>query len=412
VRILLISLYFPPDLSSTGMLMEQLAHELVLLGHDVTVVSARPHHTAEPVRPGRRSWLPSWEQREKIRILWLPVPTFGARESTLSRLSMYAVFNVFSLLGAFWAGRHDIVFTPSPPLTNGLVSSLVGRLWGIPSVYIVHDLVPEAYVQFGVVKNPLLIRFLEGIEATVYRWNTRVSVLSASFRDHLAQKHVPIGKIDIVPNFADLREIDSLPRANALSTRLGLDGKFVVMHAGTIAYRHGVEVLIDAARLLVDLQDVVVLIVGDGAKQPEVEAYMKASSLPNVRMMPFLPREDLAALRACADVQTIVLRRGMTSHSVPCKVYEIMASERPFVAAVDEGSTIWQLAHDTGCGVAVTPESASEIATAVRRLYTDRTLAAAMAGRGRAEAQRAYSSEAVGARYDQIFRELAGRGGR
>lgn len=409
VRILLISLYFPPDLASTGVLMEQLARDLQARGHAITVITSTPHYTDAARGAARRRFLPHWERGPDLAILRVPVPAFGKRESMMGRSVTYAAFNLFSLVGALFAGRQDIVFTPSPPLTSGLVSALIGRFKGIPSVYNVQDLVPEAYVQFGSLKSRRLISLFERIEAAVYRRNNRVSVISNSFRDHLIGKRVPSDKIDVVPNFVDLGEITPLARANELSTRLGLDERFVVMHAGSIAYRHGVEVLVDAARLLIDLPDVLFLIVGDGAKRDQVAAYAREANLPNVRMEPFVPRHELSLLRASADVQMIVLRRGMTSHSVPCKVYEIMGSERPVIAAVDEGSTIWELIRETNCGVAVQPECATEIAAAVRRLHADRRLAAGMAGRGRRHVEAQYSVQAVGRQYDAIFRRLAGQ---
>ena len=129
----------------------------------------------------------------------------------------------------------------------------------------------------------------------------------------------------------------------------------------------------------------------------------------NVRVMGIEPREEVSLFRASSDVQMIVLRRGKTSHSVPRKVYEIMASERSFVAAVDEGSPIWQPAKEDQGGLAIAPESAEQIAAAVRRLYMDRSLAADMARRGRQGVEAQDSVQAVGGRYDAIFRRLTYR---
>jgi colanic acid biosynthesis glycosyl transferase WcaI len=388
--------------------MEHLTAELTRLGHRVSVISTVPHYADR--ESGRQSggWWPRWTVENGARVLRVRVPSVGKRESAPARLLNYVVFNSWSFAASLCSGAQDLVFTLSPPLTGGLVTALAGWLRGIPSIYNVQDLVPEAYVQFGVIKNPHVIRAFERIEAAVYRRNTHITVISESFRDHLLAKRVPAEKIDVVPNFVDLDEIRPLPRENALSTRLALDGRFVVMHAGSVAYRHGVEVLVEAAGLLTDLPDVLFLFVGGGTMWESLERSARASGLDNVRLLPYQPRADLPLLRACADVQAIVLRRGMTSHSVPSKVYEIMASRRPFVAAVDARSTIWHLA-DQGYGVAVEPESAAQIAAAVRRLHADRPGGAAMAARARAYVEANCSRQAVGARYDELFRRLAVR---
>ena len=178
------------------------------------------------------------------------------------------------------------------------------------------------------------------------------------------------------------------------------------MHAGSIAYRHGVEVLVDAAKLLAHEPEILFFVVGGGSKRHVVEARAKEANLQNFQMMGYVDWKELRWLRASADVQMIVLRRGMTSHSVPCKVYEIMASGRPFVSAVDEGSTIWEIVKQSECGIAVTPESAKEIADAILRLYHHRERGQGMAKNGRREAVSRYSASAVAKQYDELFRQL------
>ena len=224
MTILLISLYFPPAVPSTGMLMELLFKEVKELGHEVTVITAFATETA-----GKAAELPwwqlfSWEKTSGVQILRLRVPAFGGGESTISRTLNYITFNLFSFVAALLVGRKDIIFTPSPPLTNGIAAWLIGLLKRVPTVYNVQDLVPEAYIRFGVLKNPTLIRFFEWIENLVYRKNTRVSVISESFAEHLRQKGVPSEKISVIPNFVDVAEIAPLPRHNALSKKWGIDG--------------------------------------------------------------------------------------------------------------------------------------------------------------------------------------------
>lgn len=401
LRILLISLYYPPEVTSNGVLMQQLARRLRDSGHDISVIAAFPQYSGG-------GWWPIIKRspEDGISVWRVRVPAFGARESFITRAMQYLIFNTLTLLVSPFTGPADVVFTLSPPLTNGIVSRIVALWKRAPSVYNVQDLVPEAYVQFGVLKNRTVIRLFERLERRVYRKNTILTVISNSFRDHLLGKGVPSEKIEMIPNFVDTDEIRPLPRENALSARLGLEGKFAVMHAGSIAYRHGVEVLVDAAKLLVDLPGLVFVIVGEGSKRHVLDERAREANLPNLRIFDYVDRVDLPLLRATADVQMIVLRRGHTSHSVPSKVYEIMASGRPFVAAVDEGSTIWEIAREADCGLTVAPESAEEIARAVRRLYQDRALAAAMGERGRSHAAAHYSAGAIAAQYDALFRRM------
>jgi len=56
---------------------------------------------------------------------------------------------------------------------------------------------------------------------------------------------------------------------------------------------------------------------------------------------------------------------------VPSKVYTIMASGRPVVAAVDPGSDAWNLVEQAQCGLCIEPENPHALAEAIRTLYAD-----------------------------------------
>jgi len=364
----------------------------------VTVVTS----VAEGSEVSRRGWSSDGE----ARVLRLPLPKFRQSGSTVARLLVFGCFNVLSFVAGIFSGAQDVIYSPSPPFTNGLVTWLLGRLRRIPSVYNVQDFQTEAYVQFGVLHNPSLIRVLRAMERFACMANTRVAVLAQSWREYLEREGVDASRIAVIRNFVDIEEIRPLPISNIFSRRHAFDGKFVVMHAGTIAFRHGLGVLVEAAALLGDLPDVLFVIVGGGSKRTELEEQVEKAELPNVLLLPWQSRADLPYVRAAADVHMIVLRRGMTTHSVPCKVYEIMASGRPFIAAVDVNSEIDLIAGQVDCGIVVEPESAQAIAAAVRRLHGDRKMAREMGEIGRGEAVARYSVTTSAGQYEALFEEI------
>ena len=86
--------------------------------------------------------------------------------------------------------------------------------------------------------------------------------------------------------------------------------------------------------------DIVVAIVGDGVKRADLEARVRERGLGNVRFLPYQPRERLAESFAAADVFVVSLARGLAGYIVPSKLYGILASGRPYVAAVEEASEV------------------------------------------------------------------------
>jgi colanic acid biosynthesis glycosyl transferase WcaI len=233
-----------------------------------------------------------------------------------------------------------------------------------------------------------------------------VTVISTAMRDNLRVKGVPSDKLKLIANFADSDFITPLPRANPFSDALGLGGKFVVMHAGNLGYVYDLGGLLDAASRLNQLDDLRVIIVGDGVAKAALEEQVRRRQLSNVVILPFQPREQLPWLRATADVQVSLYKRGAARHSMPSKVYEIMASGRPLIASAESDSPVGRLIAETGCGRCVEPENGEALAAAIEALYCDRKLCTRLGAQGRHHAVQNYSAAAVAAAYEKLLQEL------
>ena len=169
---------------------------------------------------------------------------------------------------------------------------------------------------------------------------------------------------------------------------------------------YDLDALLDVAHVLRHQADLQFLIVGDGVERARLQERAQTLGLDNVRFLPFQPRDRLPLLRAASDVQLALYRHGSARFSMPSKVYEIMASGRPVLASADADSDLWRLVTGTGCGVCVEPHRPEKLAAALLALYRDPALRARMARRGRDEAVRAYSRDAIVAQYEALCHAL------
>jgi colanic acid biosynthesis glycosyl transferase WcaI len=410
MRILLLSTYFQPDIASTGVLMTQLAEELANLGHRITAITSMPHYGTNRIWEKYRSKLVVHERRGSIDVyrLYLYVPPEKGR--FLGRLMNYASFNILSALTGILLNKHDVVLVPSPPLTNGLSADIIGRFRRIPFVYNVQDIWPDVVIRAGVMTNPRAISFFHRLEQYVYRRAAVLVVISEDFRRNLLAKGVHSNKIQVIPNFFDTDFVRPLARKNEFSSAHGLDGKFVVLFAGNVGHSQGLETVLDAAKQLDDLEDVLILIVGNGVAKAGLEDYTQKLGLRNVRFLPFQPHEALPELYASSDVCLVPLRKGFTNESVPCKVFTIMASGRPMIAAVDQDSDTWQMVEEAQCGLCVEPQNPQGLAEAIRVLYADHALRERMGRNGREHVVRHYTRQAVGRQYHKLLTSLLSSG--
>ncbi|MGD0125794.1 MAG: glycosyltransferase family 4 protein [Terriglobia bacterium] len=371
MRILLLSTYFRPDIASTGVIMTKLAEEFVAKGHEVTVVTSVPHYDPNRVGPEWSKKLVYRERREGMTIYRVRVRAGHDKSSVAARILGYASFSLLSALRAATLPRHDVILSPSPPLSNGVIADFISRLRGAPFVYNVQDIWPDVAVRAGVLKNGRAMKCLKAMERYVYDRAAKISVISEGFKRNLSAKGVPDGKISVIPNFIDTDFVTPQPKQNSFSRKHALENKFVVLFAGNMGFSQALENALGAAKLLEANEEIKFLMVGNGAAKNAAESYCESAGLRNVEFLPFQAHEDVPAMYGAADVCLIPLKRGFSAESVPCKLFTIMAAGKPAIAAVDRYSDTWELIRDAECGICVKPENPRALAETINRYYLD-----------------------------------------
>jgi colanic acid biosynthesis glycosyl transferase WcaI len=341
-------------------------------------------------------------------VLRLYVNASGHKQRLKDRLISYLSFNALATLAGVVSRRgFDVIFCPNGSFFSGLTAAAIGAAKNAPYIYNVQDLYPETPVRTGHLRSPVVIQALESVERMMYRAAAHISVIAPSFRDHIRAKGIAPSKLSVIPNFVNTDFVRPLSRRNSFSERHGLNNRFVVTYSGNLGYAYDFEALLEAAALLKAEREMVFLIVGNGVLKQRLEEKARTSGLENVRFLPLQPYAELPWLRAASDAQVALYRRGSASHSMPSKVYEIMASGRPVLAAADKGSDLRNLVEDTGCGVCVEPQDSHALADALRELHRDAGLRETMGRYGRSAAEQLYSRPVIVNRYDELLTRVA-----
>lgn len=410
LRILLLIIQFPPDVNSTGVLMAQLGEGLIARGHQVSVVTTFPHYQQFRVWGEYRGKLAQRTLYKGMDVLHLWVYASGSKQKMLHRLLSYVSFNALAAAaGLVSREQYDVVLCTNGSFFTGITAAMIGTTKRIPVVYNVQDLYPETPVAAGQLTNRRAIATLAWIERLMYRLARHVTVITPVFKHNILGKGVPADKVSVIPNFVDTEFIRPLPKANPWSEAWALADKFVVTHAGNVGYVYDLETMLEAAALLRREREILFLIVGEGVAKPLLQRKAAALDLDNVRFLPYQSHEILPWLRATSDVQVSLYKQAAARYSMPCKLYEIMASGRPILASADRASDVWNLVEDTGSGLCVEPGDSRALADAVLQLYRNPTCREAMGQRGREHAERDYSTQTVIAAYDALLRKVAGK---
>lgn len=405
MQILIYSYNYYPEPIGIAPLMTELAEGLVKRGHDVRVVTGMPNYPERQVHPDYRKKFYVTEQIKGVTVqrsyMWVrPNPNL------IDRILLDGSFVATSLVQALRGWRPDLVMLTAPPLPVSVPASLLGAIYSCPVVLNLQDILPDAAIHLGILKNPAMIRVFEALERFAYRSATAISVITDKFTENLHSKGVDPKKITCIPNWVDtsfIRPLDKQP--NAFRAAQGLEGKFVVQYSGNIAHSQGIETVIRAAAQLAHIPEIVFAIAGEAQAVQRLESWCRAEgiSLENIRLLELQPRPELPTMLAAADVGLIVQKRNVVAFNMPSKTQVLMASGRPIIASVPGDGPAAEAIHRSGAGLLAEPESPDSLVQAVLDLYHDPERAVQMGRKGRQFALEHYSFEASLKRYEELF---------
>lgn len=409
VRVAILGINYAPETTGIAPYTTGLAVGLQERGHDVRVLTGYQHYPE-----WRRATAGGFRSREvidrvRVRRLNHHVP----KEMTWTgRAAMELSFGL-QLLTSRW-GRPEVVVCVSPPLLAAAMSAVRARLtWRRPSVGIlVHDLYGRGVEEIGVASGPTA-RVIRAVEAGALHLADAVAVIHPGFTAGIVEQlGLRPQRIREIRNWNHVGAPDpSASDAFRSSHGWGAD-EVVVMHAGNMGYKQGLENVIEAARLAArtGIRTRFVLL-GDGNQRANLQA-----AGAGVRALEFLPpvdEVDFPAALGAADVLLVNERPGVAQMAVPSKLTSYFRSGRPILAATDSGGfTAGEIAA-SGAGVCVAADRPDLLLSEAVRLGSDRALAERLGQAGRRYCDTLLSEETAMDRYEQWIIELAGmrRGG-
>ncbi|MBC6431235.1 colanic acid biosynthesis glycosyltransferase WcaI [Nostoc sp. HG1] len=411
MRILIYSYNYYPEPIGIAPLMTELAEGLVKRGHEVRVVTAMPNY---PERQIYQEYRGKWylnEYKNGVQIqrsyVWIrPQPNL------LDRVLLDASFVVTSFVPALFGWRPDVILSTSPSLPSCVPVALLGWLRACPVILNLQDVLPEAAVHVGLLKNKLLIQLFTLLEKFAYHTASKISVIADGFVENLRSKGVEADKIVQIPNWVDVNFIRPLPKENnPFRVEHNLNGKFVVLYSGNIALTQGLESVVKAASVLRHIPNIVFVIVGEAKGLQRLQQECLDCGADNVLLLPFQPRKYLPQMLAAADVGLVVQKKNVVSFNMPSKIQVLLASGRALIASVPDNGTAAKAIRQSGGGVIVPPEDPQALAMAILNLYQNPEKVKTLGYKSRQYAVENYAFEQALNQYESLCYSLTAERG-
>jgi len=211
--------------------------------------------------------------------------------------------------------------------------------------------------------------------ATRRRWLSEAAAgvsgivaISGGVRLDLIELGIDPDLITVEHDGFEAQRFEALPTRGEAREALGLDlDRPVVVYTGGLLAWKGVDLLVEAARELPDVQ----FVIAGGMDADVATLAQRAIGLDHVRLDGFQPPERVALYLAAADLGVVPNRSTpaiSARHTSPLKVFEAMAAGLPLVVS-DLPSMRDVLQEDEACFVA--PDDAGALAEGLRTLIED-----------------------------------------
>jgi glycosyltransferase involved in cell wall biosynthesis len=406
MNILYFSHYFTPEIGAPSARIYDLAQRWLTGGNQVQVVTCFPNHPTGHLYPGYDQGRYLHENLDGIEVHrhWTYVtPNKGFIKKTLGHLSYLPA-------AKFISGPHvrssDVAIGTSPTMFAAMAAAGFAKRHKIPFIMEVRDLWPAIFVELGIIRNPLLIRWLEKWESRLYEQAAKVVVVTESFRRKLIERRLPPDKVATIPNGADVDFWNPVECSTEKRSQLQLEDRFIVLYIGAHGISHALERILDTADELRGTRQIHFLFVGEGAEKEKLKQRARELELTNVTFFDPVGKDEVREFYAAADLCLVPLRNiPLFETFIPSKMFEMLSMARPIVASV-QGEAADILRRSNGA-VVVEPENSHQLARAIMDLYhQDEQARRQMGEQGRKFVKEYYSRQQLAASYLALMNEV------
>jgi colanic acid biosynthesis glycosyl transferase WcaI len=407
MKILIYSANFAPEQTGIGKYSGEMAAWLASRGHEVRAVAAPPYYPMWRVDDKYRHAGYQREQWQGVDVwrapIWVPKNPNGL--TRLLHLFTFALSSFAVMMRQIFWGP-DIVLTVAPAMVCAPAAWLTARLSGAQAWLHLQDFEVDIAFRMNLLRGAFLRRLVLRMERLVLRRFDVVSSISGRMTERLLLKGVEKKRIRYFPNWVDISRIKPKSPSSAYRTSLGIaPDAMVALFSGSLGGKQGLMVIPEAARLLQGRKDVVFVICGDGVMKQQLET--ASEGLPNVRMLPLQPLENLGDLLSIADIHLLPQSAGAADLVLPSKLSGMLASGRPVIATCEAGTDLYGVVSQ--CGLIVPPQDHDALVQAICKLADDSQLRLELGRRARIYAEENFERDAILARVFESFYAVGAR---
>tara|TARA_B100000768_G_scaffold100252_1_gene93309 strand:- start:2470 stop:3654 length:1185 start_codon:yes stop_codon:yes gene_type:complete len=324
MKILLISFYFPPDLSAGSFRSMALVTSLLEVDKnlEIEVFTTTPNRYKSFKDYSDDKFI---NKRVKIKQFKVPDHKGGIRDQAISFLTFAKAVNK-EARDRDW----DIIFATSSRLMTAVLGASIAKRKKIPLYLDIRDLFIDSIK--SIYSNNLIIKTLiplfSFLEKNTFKTATKINLVSHGFNDYVKE---------IVPNLHltnFTNGIDNNFLSYDFKKSKGISKKIEILYAGNIGTGQGLHKIIPAAAKKLN-DKVNFKVIGDGSSKKYLIESLSSYRIDNVELIDPISRDSLNDYYKNADILFLHLNDYEAYKKVlPSKLFEYASTNKPILAGV------------------------------------------------------------------------------
>jgi len=254
--------------------------------------------------------------------------------------------------------KYDVMVIPWRGLLTLPLAKLIHKK---PIIYFPGFSYYDSYVndRKTIKKNSYKAKFIHFVDNLACKWADKVILESTEEIKYFVKEFgLPIKKFSQLPLTADESIFVPIPFKKQSE-------KFTVLFFGSFIPLHGIEIIVESARILHDKKDILFRICGDGQTKPKIEKKIQENNLKNINLLGLVPKENLLDELRNSDVCLGIFGNTLKAQKVVTnKVLQILASKKPLITMISPASEEVQLKNDINC-ILIPPSDPKKLADAI-----------------------------------------------